>query len=249
VAGPRRIGDVDRGEAGVVGDKEIAELQCGRANALQRDHSFELRFQRIVEIDDDEARVGGDVGVMAAQHDVARAVEDAILVPRDRARHEVVLRVAVGQCVDVGENQTLDGVGERRIAVDRVERLLLIRHAHQVAFVARWRNRLVGRQRDTGRVGRRNMRILPRGRKRRGDDLLRHALVPDARDVLDAQACASFGDVQVLAAKLHATRRSRWRASRPSAAACLAPDAARTNRDRRSAADSCRSPPAALPTR
>ena len=132
----------------------------------------------------------------------------AVRIPRDRPRDEIVPRLAVGERVDVGENQPLDGVGDRRVVVDRMERLLLVRHPHQVALVARGRDRLVRRQRDARGVRRRDVRILPERRERRRDDLLRDALVGDAGDVVDPHAAGALGHEQVLAAQLQAARRA-----------------------------------------
>jgi hypothetical protein len=72
-------------------------------------HRGQLRLQRIVQVDDDQPGVGGDVGDLAGQRDVARPLEHVVRVPGDRALEEVVARLAVGQRVDVDDDQALDG--------------------------------------------------------------------------------------------------------------------------------------------
>ena len=49
-------------------------------------------------------------------------------------------------------------------------------------------------------------RALAERRHRRGDDLLGEALLVDLRDVEDPEAALAVGDVQILAARLHAKR-------------------------------------------
>ena len=67
------------------------------------------RPERIVEVDHDQAGVGGDIGDMAGERDVARAGQHVALVPGRRAPQEVVARLAVGEGVDVDEDQALLG--------------------------------------------------------------------------------------------------------------------------------------------
>ena len=104
-------------------------------------------LERVVEVDDDQAGRGGDIGVMAAERDVAGAGEHAALVPGHGALEEIVARLAVGEGVDVDQDQAFLGVGDDGVAVERVEGLLLI--FGMVAadrLVAADADRLVGRQ-------------------------------------------------------------------------------------------------------
>ena len=87
-----------------------------------------------------------------------------------------------------------------------MERLLEVGDAHQLAFVAQRGDRLVGRQRDAGRVRRGNVRVLTPGRKRSSEDLLRNSLVGDACNVVDAHPGSPFGNVQILATQLQTAR-------------------------------------------
>ena len=84
-----------------------------------------------VEVDHHQAGVGGDIGEMAGQRDVARAVEHAVRVPGHRAPQDVVARLAVGQRVDVDQDQPLLGVGDDGVVVDRRGTLFLVRRAHR----------------------------------------------------------------------------------------------------------------------
>src|SRR5437763_772131 len=60
------------------GDEEIAELQGARARITQRDARRDLRRERLVEVHDDERARRRDIGIASAEHDVARAREDAM---------------------------------------------------------------------------------------------------------------------------------------------------------------------------
>ena len=107
----RRVhpGDVEQLEAVGVGHPQIAELQRRGAGVAQRDGGGVARVERVVEVDDDEPGRGGDVGVMAAERDVARAVEHSALVPGDGALEEIVARLAVGEGLDVDQDQPFLG--------------------------------------------------------------------------------------------------------------------------------------------
>ncbi len=105
---------------------------------------------------------------------------------------------------DVGRDQAFFGIGDVGIFVDAVHHLFLVRALHQFTLVARGIDRLRGRERDTRGVFRTHVRVLTDRRERRSDDLLRHALVADAGDVVHAHAFRAFGDVQVFAAQLDA---------------------------------------------
>ena len=208
---PLRDGDVDHAQSAVVGDGQVAELQPGRARALERDRRRNHGFERVFEIYDHHPGGRGDVGIRAAHRDVARALQHTAAIPGQRALEEVVARVAVLQRVDVDQNQALVGVRDQRVVVDRVKRLLLVVDAHQVALVLRRRHRLGGGQRDAGRVLAGDVRILAELRERRGDDALGHALVGDRRHVIDAHAAATFRNIEILAAKLDAACAARGR--------------------------------------
>ena len=120
---------------------------------------------------------------------------------------EIVARLAVAHRVDIDEDQPLHRVGDDGIVIDRRERLLLVRGPHR-RRVAQRRDRLVGGQRHAGRVGGGDMRVLAERREGRGDDLLGDPLVGDRGDIVDAEAALALGDVEILAAHLHAPRRA-----------------------------------------
>ena len=65
-------------------------------------------------------------------------------------------------------------------------------------------NRLVGRQRNARRILRVHLSVVTQRTERRRDELLRHALVGLARDVVNLQAAAALGDVQIFASQLQA---------------------------------------------
>ena len=199
---------VDHAQAALVGDEQVAELQRRGARVAQRDGGQVARLERVVQVDDDHAGLGRDVGDMAAEHDVARAVEQPVRVPGQRALEEIVARLAIGQRIDIDQDQALFGVADGRVVIDRVERLLLVGHAHQLALVARRRDRLAGRQRHAGGVLRRHLGVLAERRIGRGDDPLRDALVGDVGHVIDPQPALAFGGKQVFAAQLQAVGRA-----------------------------------------
>ena len=135
---------------------------------------------------------------------MTRAIQNAAFIPRHRPGQEVVARLAVRQRIDVGGDQPFLGIGDEGVIVNRVEGLLLVGFAHQLAGVARRMDRLAGRQHDAGGVFRRDGRIVSELGERRGDYALRHALVGDAGDVIDAHSLAAFRHEKIFAAKLQA---------------------------------------------
>ena len=90
-----------------IGYPEVSELNRGGARVVKRNSRRKARLQRLVEIDDDQTRIGRDVRVIPRQRDVSRAIQHASWVPRDRALDKVVARVAIGERLDINEDQTL----------------------------------------------------------------------------------------------------------------------------------------------
>src|SRR5204862_4655988 len=117
-------------EAGDVGDlqptrggqEEVAELHGAGPDVRHIQGGGQLRVQRVVQVHDDQPGLGGDVGDVAGERDVARAVQDAARVPGERALQVVVGRVAVGQRIHVDEDEAFLGVGDDRVVIDRMER-------------------------------------------------------------------------------------------------------------------------------
>ena len=196
--------DIDHAQPAGVGDGQIAKLQCRRACASHGHHRRQLGSERVFQIDDDHALGGGDVGVRPTHRDVPRALEHAAHVPGQRPLDEVVARVTVLQRVHVDQDQAFFSVGDQRVVVDRVHRLLLVRHAHQVTVVLGRRHRLRGGQHHARRVAAGDVGALAQCRKRRGDDALRHALVGDRGHVVHAHAALAFGHIEVFTAQLQA---------------------------------------------
>ena len=174
-----------------------------------------------------------------------RPFEDAVGVEGQLAAEEVVERVAVEQGAGRHEDQALVAVRHVDIAVEGVDRLLVVL-------------RSVGARRVRGGRGGRGDRRGVRGpdeeplaqrRHRRGDDPLGEALVVDERDVEDPQARLAAGGIEVLAARLD---RQDLRAAEPLAdvaagvlvgmleLALLARRARGSRRDRPADAASCR---------
>ena len=116
-------------------------------------------MQRIGEVHNHQAHIGGDIGDLPGKLDMPRAVQHAIGVPGHGALQELIAELAIGQRLDIDHDQPLDAVGHRRIAVDGQERLLLI-DLPQFLGAAQRVYRLVGRQRHAGRVFRRDARVM-----------------------------------------------------------------------------------------
>ena len=96
--------DIDDAQAVGSCGEQVAELQGGGAHVLKRNHGKQARLERLIEIQHHDARSGGDVGGGAAQRDMPCAVENAAIVPGQRARQEIIARLAVAERLDVGED-------------------------------------------------------------------------------------------------------------------------------------------------
>ena len=191
-----QVGHVKQFEPVAIGDPQIAELDRTGPRIDQFAHRSDAGFERIGQIDHDQSLGSGDIGNLACKHDVPSPGKYAIGVPRHCPLQPVVAQLAVGESVDVDQDQSFDAVGNRGIVVDRQERLLLVRLPHQRG-VAFGRNRLVGRQRHAGGVGGINLRISG---ERRGNDRIGKAFVGHCRHIVDVEAALPLSHKHVFAA-------------------------------------------------
>ena len=76
---------------------------------------------------------------------MARAIQQSFRIPGRGPGQEVVLRIAIGQGIDVGHDQAFLGIRDEGVVVARMEGLLLIGDAHQITLITRRRNRLISR--------------------------------------------------------------------------------------------------------
>src|ERR1700742_637260 len=75
------VSHINRFEPVVVGNKQIPELQCRGARILQRHNTLDMRVQRVIEIENDDARVSHDIDKMTADGDMAGATQNSAFVP------------------------------------------------------------------------------------------------------------------------------------------------------------------------
>ncbi len=115
---------------------------------MQRHDARHHRCERLIEIQNDEAGIGDHIDVVAADGEVAGAVQNAALIPGERAAQDIVARIPVGKGIDVGEDQSFAAIRDQRIVVEGMKRPLLIIAAHERTAIARRIDGLVGRQCD-----------------------------------------------------------------------------------------------------
>ena len=161
--------------------------------------------QRIIQIDHHQTGPGCDIGDVTRQRDVPRAVQHPARVPGRGPTQVVVARIAVGERIDIDQDQPLARVGDHGVAVDRVEGLFLVGGPH-LGRVARRRDGLVGRQGHAGRVARRHMGVIAQRRERRRQDAVRDALVADRGHVIDPEPAPALGHEHIFPAQLQASR-------------------------------------------
>ena len=198
--------DINDAQSTRVSNEQVAELQRRRACIVQWYDRGELWCQRIVEVHNDDALVGCNVSVVASNNDVPGTREYVVRIPAHATLKAVVVQIAIGKRHDVGHKQAFNAVCRKCVVVNRVERLLLVRDAHQIAFIARWRHGLVGWQSDTGSELAVDDRVVPDFRKWCGYDALAKALVGDIRNVVDDESLLACRREQVFTAQLQATR-------------------------------------------
>ena len=116
----------------------------------------------------------------------------AVGIEGQRAREEVVARVAVGQRRDVDEDQPFLAIGDVRVAIERMDRLLFV--LRDELRLAQRVHRHRRRQRHRGGELRLHERALAERRDRRADDALGEVLVVDVGDVVDVEAALPVGD-------------------------------------------------------
>ena len=87
------------------------------------------------------------------------------LVPGDRAFEEIIARLTVGKRIHIGDDQAFFGIDDERVVVNRMKRLFLVGHTHQVTLVSVRGDRLVGWQSHTGRVPAGDVGILAKRRE------------------------------------------------------------------------------------
>jgi hypothetical protein len=144
----RGVGDVDGLKAVGIRHEQIPELQRRGAAVMQRHDARHHRCERLIEIQNDEAGIGDHIDVVAADGEVAGAVQNAALIPGERAAQDIVARIPVGKGIDVGEDQSFAAIRDQRIVVEGMKRPLLIIAAHERTAIARRIDGLVGRQCD-----------------------------------------------------------------------------------------------------
>ena len=164
------------------------------------------RLERLVEVDNRQAPRSGDIGKMAGQRDMPSAIQHPAFVPGQAALEEIVAEFAIGQCVDIDQDQPLFAIGDDRIIIDRMEGLLLIDLA-QFLGVAQGSNRLVGGKRHAGRVFGGYMGVLAERGERRLDDPLREALVADRSDIIGAETAFAFRHEHIFSSQLETADR------------------------------------------
>ncbi len=158
--------DVDHVQAVGGGDEGVAELHLYGARVGDGDGRDQARFERIGHVEHDDAGVGDNVERGAGNGEVLGAFEDAVVVPRRGADQIVVAEFAVGQGVDVGDDQAFFAIRDERVAVDGVHRLFLVRGDLAGFFVAREGDGLRGGEHHAGRVLAADVRVLARREQR-----------------------------------------------------------------------------------
>ena len=205
--GIAQVGHIEQLHALGIADPQIAELDRACLRPVERSHRSELGRGRIGQVNHHEPFIGGDIGNLARQMHMVRPIERAARVPRIRpvrkglALEEIVAEFAIGQRVDIDQDQPLFGVRDDRVIVDRQEGLLLVHLAHRLG-VARRRNRLIGGERHAGRVAALHMCVMAQWGERCGEDALRNAFVGDGSDVIGAEAVLASGGEEIFAAQL-----------------------------------------------
>ena len=194
-----RVRDVNYFHALAIADKKIAELECCRAPVVEWNGLHNTGRHRIIQIDYDQSGVGDDIGVVTAQGDVTCTIENAILVPCQRALQEVIAQFTVGQGVDVGQDQSFLRVHYQDVVVDGMERLLEIVFSHQLTLVSNRVYWLIGGQHEAGRIGSFYSRVVAQWAEWCGDDALTDPLVGNACNIVGAHALAAFRYVEVFA--------------------------------------------------
>ena len=128
----------------------------------------------------------------------AARVEGGGPVGEPRALEEVVVRVAVEESAGGDQDQALFAVEEVEVAVEGMDRLLLVLGTTAAKRVYRKR----GRRHDGRGVLAAHVEALAEGGVDGGRDALGDPLVVDVGDVVDAEPTAPVGAVEVLAAEL-----------------------------------------------
>src|SRR5262249_44216422 len=120
------MSDIEDLHAFFVHYKCIAELDDHTLRTLElrlADDGLNFRFQRIVEIDDNQSFIAKNVCVGSGDGDAARAAENAVGIESQSAFDEVVAGIAIEQRADAGKVLALDV--ERWIA-DNDEAVVLV---------------------------------------------------------------------------------------------------------------------------
>ena len=100
------VGDVEGLQAVAVYDERAAELDSDAARIFEvgsADGGGDFRFERVVQIDDDEILVGKDVGEGSCDGDAAGAGEEAVGIEGEGALEEIVAGIAVEERADAGQ--------------------------------------------------------------------------------------------------------------------------------------------------
>jgi len=100
------VGDVEGLQTVAVDDERVAELDSDAARIFEvgsADGGGDFRFERVVQIDDDEIFVGEDIGEGSGDGDAARAGEEAVGIEGEGALEEIVAGIAVKERADAGQ--------------------------------------------------------------------------------------------------------------------------------------------------
>ncbi len=119
-----------------------------------------MRFHRVIDIHDNDAGIGGDVEIVPGNRNVLRALQNIVFIPGDGAGQEIIAWLAVGKRIDIHQNQSFLGIGDKGVVVDWMEILLLVCYPHQFALVTQRCDGLIGRQCDATGVLRYDPAVL-----------------------------------------------------------------------------------------
>ena len=91
---------------------------------------------------------------------MARTIESTARIPGQLALEEIVTRFAIGQGIDVRQDQPFFGIDNHHVVIDGVERLLHVVLAHELALVTYRVYGLVGGQGHASGILAFDMRIV-----------------------------------------------------------------------------------------
>ena len=155
-----RIGEADHLHPLVVCDKRVKELNCNGAWILQelpRQLPDQSRLLRIPDIHHSQSARRADIDPVSRTHTVFRPGEAALRIKFRGLLDEVILRISIEQSPHVTNHKPQLAVADKRIAIPRRNRLLLVVLVLNPHRIVQQR----ARQRDRGRKRRANISLLP----------------------------------------------------------------------------------------